>query len=132
MILAVHSTYCQYPRVKKINQDSVVIMTLEQGKDINKSFLFLNNKIDSLKDTVFYYNKLKFTYDSLYQTIYQTKDSFYDWKWKYEANRRSYDNRQKDYWKTEKIHEASKLILIGIIILQFTTIASLQNQINHR
>jgi len=107
-------------------------MTLEQGKDINKSFLFLNNKIDSLKDTVFYYNKLKFTYDSLYQTIYQTKDSFYDWKWKYEANRRSYDNRQKDYWKTEKIHEASKLILIGIIILQFTTIASLQNQINHR
>ena len=132
MILAVHSTYCQYPRVKKINQDSVVIMTLEQGKDINKSFLFLNNKIDSLKDTVFYYNKLKFTYDSLYQTIYQTKDSFYDWKWKYEANRRSYDNRQKDYWKTEKIHEASKLILIGIIILQFTTIGSLQNQINHR
>ena len=132
MILAVHSTYCQYPKVKKINQDSVVIMTLEQGKDINKSFLFLNNKIDSLKDTVFYYNKLKFTYDSLYQTIYQTKDSFYDWKWKYEANRRSYDNRQKDYWKTEKIHEASKLILIGIIILQFTTIGSLQNQINHR
>jgi hypothetical protein len=97
-------------------------MTLEQGKDINKSFLYLNSKIDLLKDTVFYYNKLKGKYDSLYQTIYQTKDSFYNWKWKYEANRASYNDRQKDYWKTEKIHEVSKLILIAIIILQFQSL----------
>ena len=122
MILAVHSCYCQYPKVKKINEDSVVIMTLEQGKDINKSFLYLNKKIDSLKDTVFYYNKLKIKYDSLHQTIYKTKDSFYNWKWKYEANRNTYYNRETEVEKDKKYDFAQKIILIAIIVLQFQSI----------
>jgi len=97
-------------------------MTLEQGKEINNTFLHLNNKIDSLKDTLFYYNKLKNQYDSLYQTIYQTKDSFYNWKWKYEANRNTYYKRETEVQKDKKYDFAQKVILIAIIVLQFQSI----------
>ena len=105
------------------------MMKVSQADTINLLYNSYNNTINTLKDSL---TIKKEKYDSLYQTIYQTKDSFYNWKWKYEANRESYNSRQKDYWKTEKIHEASKLILIGIIILQFTTIGQLQDKINHR
>ena len=97
-------------------------MTLEQGKEINNSFINLNNKIDILKDSVFYYNKLKIKYDSLHQTIYQTKDSFYNWKWKYEANRNSYIAREAEKEKDKKYDFAQKVILIGIIFLQFQSL----------
>ena len=97
-------------------------MTLEQGKEINNSFLHLNKTIDSLKDTVFYYNKLKIKYDSIYQTIYQAKDSFYNWKWKYEANRNTYYSREAEVQKEKKYDFIQKIILIAIIVLQFQSI----------
>ena len=104
-------------------------MTIEQGKQINELYTNYNDTINNLKNSI---NLKRFQYDSINQEIRNKQDSFYNWKWKYEANRESYNARQKDYWKTEKIHEASKLILIGIIILQFTTIGQLQDKINHR
>jgi hypothetical protein len=97
-------------------------MTLEQGKEINKSFVYLNSKIDSLKDTVFYYNKLKIKYDSLNKEIYLKQDSFYNWKWKYETNRNTYYNRETEVEKDKKYDFAQKLILIAIIVLQFQSI----------
>ena len=39
LILVSHSSYSQYPRTKKIGQDSVVIMTIEQGDYINTLYL---------------------------------------------------------------------------------------------
>jgi chromosome segregation ATPase len=104
-------------------------MTIEQGKQINELYTNYNDTINNLKNSI---NLKRFQYDSINQEIRNKQDSFYNWKWKYEANRESYNSRQKDYWKTEKIHEASKLILVGIIILQFTTIGHLQGQINHK
>jgi chromosome segregation ATPase len=104
-------------------------MTIEQGKQINELYTNYNDTINNLKNSI---NLKRFQYDSINQEIRNKQDSFYNWKWKYEANRESYNSRQKDYWKTEKIHEASKLILVGIIILQFTTIGQLQDKINHR
>ena len=121
-ILVVHSAYCQYPKVKKINQDSVVIMTLEQGKEINNTFLQLNNKIESLKDTIIYYNKLKTKYDSINKEIHLKQDSFYNWKWKYEANRNTYYKRETEVEKDKKYDFAQKIILIAIIVLQFQSL----------
>lgn len=46
MMLASLSSYSQYPAIKKIGKDSVVIMTLNQGQEINNKFSSLN---DSLK-----------------------------------------------------------------------------------
>ena len=122
LILEGHLAYCQYPKVKKINEDSVVIMTLEQGKEINNSFINLNNKINTLKDSVFYYNKFKIKYDSLNKEIYLKQDSFYNWKWKYEANRNTYYKRETEVEKDKKYDFAQKLILIAIIVLQFQSL----------
>lgn len=126
------SSYSQsqpYPITKKYKGDSVVIMTIEQGKQINKLYTNYNDTITNLKNSI---NLKRLQYDSINKEIRIKQDSFYNWKWKYEANRESYISRQKDYWKTEKIHEASKLILVGIIILQFSTIGHLQEKINQK
>ena len=43
-------SYSQYPTVKTIGNDSVVIMTLKQGQEINKKFSFLSDSIKVLND----------------------------------------------------------------------------------
>lgn len=48
------SSYCQYPTVKTIGKDTVVIMTLKQGEDIN-------NQFTSLKDSLSIANELTLT-----------------------------------------------------------------------
>ena len=101
-------------------------MTVSQADTINMLYKTYNDTISYLKNSI---NKKLFQYDSIDKEIRIKQDSFYNWKWKYEANRTTYYDRQKDYWKTEKIHEASKIILVGIIILQFYTISHLQSQI---
>jgi len=53
------------------------------------------------------------------------------YKWKYEANREIFFKEEKSRRFDQKLHEASKLILVGIILLQFHTISQLQNQINN-
>ncbi len=57
MMLVSLSSYCQYPTVKTINNEQVVIMTLKQAEDINKKFSSLNEDILSLKDSVNKTNK---------------------------------------------------------------------------
>jgi hypothetical protein len=109
--------FCQYPITKKIGEDTVVIMTLKQGEQINKTFKKFNQDLSFTKDSL----KIKqIQYDSLFNTISLVKDSFYDWKWKYTENKRIYEAFNINQRKIEKLHSASKLILIGIIILQFS------------
>ena len=106
----------------------MVILKVSQADTINLLYNSYNDTITNLKNSI---NLKKIQYDSINKEIHLKQDSFYNWKWKYEANRESYISRQKDYWKTEKIHEASKLILIGIILLQFHTITQLHDKITH-
>lgn len=74
-ILASLSSYCQYPITKVINSDTVVIMTLNQGREINNQFVVLKDSLNNkskdisllktkinqldfqLKDTVKTYNE---------------------------------------------------------------------------
>jgi len=109
--------YCQYPITKKIGEDTVVIMTLKQCDQINKTFNKFNQDLKFTKDSL----KIKqIQYDSLFNTISFVKDSFYDWKWKYTENKKIYEAYNINQGKIEKLHSVSKLILIGIIILQFS------------
>lgn len=52
MMLASLSSYCQYPTVKTIGKDTVVIMTLKQGEEINKKFSSLNDSIRVLNNSI--------------------------------------------------------------------------------
>ena len=52
LILLLDSTFAQYPIVKKIGNDSVVIMTTEQGRKINELFDQNDKEIFKLKESV--------------------------------------------------------------------------------
>ena len=114
MIPVANLCYCQYPITKKIGDDTVVIMTLKQGEQINKTFNKFGQDLSLTKDSL----KIKRAqYDSLFNTIFLVKDSFYDWKWKYEANRNTYYKRETEVEKDKKYDFAQKIILIAIIVL---------------
>lgn len=46
------SLYAQYPIVKKIGNDTVVIMTLKQGEEVNKKFEYLQDSLNFYKKTI--------------------------------------------------------------------------------
>jgi uncharacterized protein with von Willebrand factor type A (vWA) domain len=107
-------------------------MTIEQGNQINTLYKSYRDQIDLLKvDTQL--NRVKIDslqrkYDSLGRVIYDAMQ----YKWKYEANREIFFKEEKSHRFDQKLHEASKLILVGIILVQFYTITHLQDQINQK
>jgi len=66
MMLASLSSFCQYPTVKTIGKDTVVIMTLKQGNEINNKFSSLNDSLISLN------KKLNSTQETI--TVFQTQN----------------------------------------------------------
>jgi len=127
MILSCHLLYSQSLPVKRVFKgDSVVIMSVSQADTINLLYKNYNDTITDLKNSI---TLKRLQYDSINQEIRVRQDSLFNWKWKYEANRAAYIGAEKENWKKEKLSEASKIILVGIILLQFQTISYLQNKI---
>ena len=50
MMLVSHLSYSQYPAVKVIGKDTVVLMTLKQGEDINDQFTLLKDSLSALNE----------------------------------------------------------------------------------
>jgi len=124
MILGLNISYCQYPIIKKIKEDTVVILTLNQSQQINKLYLNYNDTIVKLKialnkktDSL---NNKQAKYDSLLYTTLIEKDSVYNWKWKYKANKETYYRRESDFDEYKKYDQYIKYILVAIIYFQFT------------
>jgi hypothetical protein len=117
-------SYCQYPIVKKIKDDTVVILTLNQSEQINKLFVKYNDTIGKLKNTLNKttdsLNNKTVKYDSLLFTTLTEKDSLYNWKWKYKANKETYYRRENDYEKDKRYDQYVKYLLVFIIIFQFS------------
>lgn len=107
-------------------------MTVQQGDYINTLYKQYRFQIDSLKINAqlnrVAIDSLQRKHDSLGRVLYDAAQ----YKWKYEANREIFIKMENDEHKREKLHEISKLLLVGIIVLQFTTISQLQDQINHK
>ena len=113
LILVPTLTFSQYPKTKKIGNDSVVIITIGQADTINQLYKSYNDSIKNLQ------LKLKDN-DSLLRIRTIEKDSLYSWKYKYSANKNIYEGWIDNQKKVDKIHAASKLLLMFIIILQFS------------
>lgn len=45
-------TYCQYPKTKVINGDTIILIEKKQADDINSRFLILQNIIDSQRNII--------------------------------------------------------------------------------
>ncbi len=107
-------------------------MTVQQGEYINTLYKQYRFQIDSLSVDAQLnraaIDSLRLKCDSLGKVMYDAAQ----YKWKYEANREIFIKMEKDEHKRTKLHEISKVLLVGIIILQFTTIGQLQDQINHK
>ena len=107
-------------------------MTVQQGEYINTLYKQYRFQIDSLSVDAQLnraaIDSLRLKCDSLGRVMYDAAQ----YKWKYEANREIFLKVQVDERKREKLHELSKLIMVGIIIIQFTTISQLQDIINQK
>jgi hypothetical protein len=95
-------------------------MTVSQADTINMLYDSYLNKIYSLKDSITIKNKQNEIFN---KTIFNKNDTIFYWKGKYEASRELYKApryRDIDYEKEETLHLVQKIILIGIIALQFS------------
>jgi hypothetical protein len=116
MILVASSSYCQYPVIKKIGNDSLILITIKQGDDINKEFANNQKKLESLKDSI---RVKRLLYDSLNGELNKIEKTKEEYKNRYEERLKmpiKYPYHD-DGWDF-----AQKLVLVGIIFVQFLTI----------
>ena len=99
-MLISNSTYSQYPQVKKIGNDSIVLITLKQGNEINKQFSLLKDTLNLLKANS---SKLEAELD------YYKKLS--DLKWQKENSAYSYEyyKARTLELKIDSLHKVNKL-----------------------
>jgi len=120
LILIINSSYCQYPIVKKIGNDSIILMTLKQGEQINRSYEINKNQIDSLKRLV--NNSIKVN-DSILilsdstKKILTLKANEYRLRYEERLNMPIKYKYHDDGWDF-----IQKMVLILVIALQFFTI----------
>jgi hypothetical protein len=123
LILLGNSSYCQYPIIKKIGNDSVVLITIKQGEDINKKFSEDRLKLSLLKDSVTVERKkvdsLKNRYDSLNSELIPLIRKHDEYKHRYEERLKM---PVKYPYHDDGWDFAQKLVLMGIIVVQFFSI----------
>ena len=129
MILLTNSVLGQYPIVKKIGNDSVVIMTTAQGRKINELFDLNDKQIVKLKDSVAYTNKVIDSIRVIKDTIRVEKDTltskyllmksmYQDMKWRRDTNLVIYQAKEVKFNKTIKLWQ---FLNLGYIVVMFTT-----------
>lgn len=101
--------------VKKIGKDSVVIITIEQGNQINKKFVVLEDSIKSLK---IINDSLKKSFDGEYYKAlkYKTEaDTFRTW---YLENKKIYYKRD-ELWRADRKHYVGLSLVLMFMVAFF-------------
>ena len=122
MMLGYLFSYSQYPTIKTIGKDSVVIMTLKQGNEINNKFSYLNDSIKKINSNFDRYmlengKRLQSMYDSYNLELNNHKltkaesDSF---RVMYMANKKIYLNAEQDHKR--EIRNLSIFTLLSFFI----------------
>jgi len=124
VVLISNSTYSQYPQVKKIGNDSIVLITLKQGNDINKQFTLLNDSIKTLNKSLevskFDFNKYivdnENKYNQLTVSSLKYKAELDSFKYMYKQNKLIY-KRHEEWWNRDRQH-----YMTLSVVLMFATI----------
>lgn len=122
------SSYSQYPTVKTIGKDTVVIMTVKQGEDINRRFVLLN---DSIKKVNVRFDKYVLENGQRLQKVYsdynlelnnhrQTRAEADSIKNLYLLNKQLYTNAEEDHKR-----ESRNLFFLAVISFFLTVFVSL-------
>lgn len=117
-------SYSQYPVVKKIGSDSIVLITLKQGNDINRQFSVLNDSIKQLNNYIaiakFDFNKYQaeseIKYQQLNLTTIKYKSEADSIRFMYNQNKKIY-KKHEDWWNRDRQH-----YMTLSLVLVFTTI----------
>lgn len=123
MILLPNLSYSQYPIIKKIGNDSIVLMTLKQGESINKKFADDKTKLLLLQDSVklekIRVDSLKNKYDSLNSELTPLIRKYDEYKNRYEERLKM---PVKYPYHDDGWDFAQKLVLMAVIVVQFFSI----------
>jgi len=98
-------SYSQYPTIKTIGKDSVVIMTLKQGQEINSKFSYLSDSIKKINSNFDRYmlengKRLQRVYDDYNLELNNhriTKAESDSFRVMYMANKKIYLNAEQDH-----------------------------------
>ena len=99
-MLVLNLTYSQYPILKKIGEDSVVIMTLQQGVDVNKTYMQLKDSIELLNNST---STIRISGIYSLQRMY---DSYSNEYYNRKIEKIRYDNLMDLYIKKDDKHKA--------------------------
>jgi hypothetical protein len=88
-------------------------MTIKQGNEINALYKGYNKTIDSLKDKTI-------KDDSILNVYIYKASALESYKYRYEANMETYQAREKELEKMDKYHAWQKIILIFLVVFQFS------------
>lgn len=112
------SSYSQYPTVKTIGKDTVVIMTVKQGEDINKQFTSLNDSLSKSNEEIL---KLRNTIsvidirnNQLSSSLAKSQDQVVSINKQLDMYKSSYELCENDLRMFRKEH---KNIVTGILII---------------
>jgi uncharacterized coiled-coil DUF342 family protein len=123
VILLPNLSYSQYPIIKKIGNDSIVLMTLKQGESINKKFADDKTKLLLLQDSVklekIRVDSLKNKYDSLNSELTPLVRKYDEYKNRYEERLKM---PVKYPYHDDGWDFAQKLVLMAVIVVQFFSI----------
>lgn len=114
------SSYSQYPTVKTIGKDTVVIMTVKQGDDINKRFTFLNDSIKKVNDNLSRYmleNSQKF--EKVYSDYNIEMSNHRKTKLESDSIKNLYMLNKKIYMNAEEDHRREVRNLFAFTIFAF-------------
>jgi len=108
------SSLAQYPAVKKIGKDSVVIITLEQGNQINKKFVTLEDSIKTLHKMK---DSLKADFDREYRNATKYKSQADTFQYWYTENKKMYLEREKWHDKDRRSYVGFSVVLMFMVFL---------------
>lgn len=118
-MLASLSSYCQsYPTVKTIGKDTVVIMTVKQGEDINKQFTSLNDSLSALNKDLLELRvavgRMNVRNTQLSRNLAKSNDEVRVVSKELDVYKASYKNAENDLRVLKRDH---KNIVTGLLIL---------------
>ena len=118
LIILSLSSLAQYPAVKKIGKDSVVIITLEQGNQINKKFVILEDSIKSLK---LHHDSLKLSFQQEYKQKLRYSNEADSFRDMYLKNKKMYLERE-EFIKNDRRHYMGFSFVLMMLVVFFAAL----------
>jgi hypothetical protein len=107
-------SFAQYPLTKIIGKDTVVIMTVRQGRQMNETFSTNEKTIKGVKDSLRYYIQSDRINSETVDTLWA---KYTEMKYKFETNLKIYQEYDKKYQKDMRTYRTDEAILSAAVIV---------------